>query len=189
MSASGCQRHSTPYPPSSAWHPYPPSHILLAVSPLHCTLLTDSTVQAYLIITQLSTEPGRSHVRDSEHSVLSQQILPTPSPRRTPTYPPWPSSSIFFLPVSLQTAPERLIHPVPNVQSCYTTLLTSVSVKCSTGKKLFCTVYMFFMTWHDAIIENIGSLWRKTSHTLATDSSEQLVSELACMWAHTRTLR
>lgn len=48
---------------------------------------------------------------------------------------------------------------------------------------------MFFMTWHDVIIENIGSLWRKTSHTIVTDSSGQLVSELACMWAHTRTLR
>lgn len=95
----------------------------------------------------------------------------------------------FFLPVSLQTAPECLIHPVPNVQSYYTTPLTSVSVKCSIGKKLFCTVYMFFMIWHDAIIENIGSLWRKTSQTIVTESGGQLVSELACMLVHSRTLR
>lgn len=180
MSASGCQLHSTPEPPSSAWHPSLPSLILLAFSPLCYTLLTDSTVQAYLISTQLSTKPGRSHVRDSEHSVLSQQILPSPSPRRTPTYPSWPNSSIFFsLPVSLQTAPERLIRPVPNVQSCCTTLLTSVSVKCSIGKKLFCTVYIFFMLWHDLIIENTGSLWRTISQTIVKDSSGQLFSELA----------
>lgn len=145
--------------------------------------------------------PGIPHnhtVVDRARTLSRQRFWTLCSVPANSSYPVSPENSYlssmaqlkhFFLPVSLQTAPERLIHPVPNVQSCYTTLLTSVSVKCSIGKELFCTVYMFFMTRHDAIIENIGSLWRKTSHTLVTDSSGQLVSELACMWAHTCTLR
>lgn len=76
-----------------------------------------------------------------------------------------------FSPVSLQASPECRIHPVPNVQSCYTTLLTSVSVKRSIGKELFRNIYIF--SWYGMMQslkkkkqkKNVGSPWRRNSQT------------------------